>query len=367
MIWNSTPAIFKIIRSGANRDRTPPPPPLHAGRRAGRAAARLGVRDRGEHAADPASISRRRGGGVDLQARQGAEQLRLRHHARRRGRRRDRARRPAGPRPRRDRLLARRPVLGARLHDRGGARRAGVGVREPAPPPRLRAALHAQPGLGTRHAEARHEARGLAAPARQEVGRVPRRRGVWDRSQRLALECRSCASSFFSSARCRRAARCSSPGGPCASAPRGGPARWAATAQGREIIDYFATPEHEVIVLEDDADRGAGHAPQTGLATLAAAGDHAKVKTYVVVLNPGCYGDTRRMKALPTEAGTTAELMSAAWAAEMLHVWFYAQGISLPHHPRADFQEKWREIAAELGFPAMTHDDQNEVTWRRSH
>jgi len=152
-----------------------------------------------------------------------------------------------------------------------------------------------------------------------------------------------------------------------AAATRDGLARWAATAQGREIIGYFATPEHEVIVLEDDADRGAGHAPQPGLATLAAAGDHAKVKTYVVVLNPGFYGDTRRMKPMPTEAGTTAELMSAAWAAEMLHVWFYAQGISLPHHSRADFQERWRAIAAELGFPAMRHDDQNEVTWRRSH
>jgi len=150
-------------------------------------------------------------------------------------------------------------------------------------------------------------------------------------------------------------------------ATRDGLARWAATPHGREIIGFFAGPEHEVIVLEDDADRGAGNAPQPGIATLAAAGDHAKVKTYVIVLNPTFYGDTRHMKPLPTEAGTTAELMSAAWAAEMLHVWFYAQGISLPHHPRPDFQEAWRAVAAELGFPAMSHDDENEVTWRRSH
>lgn len=152
-----------------------------------------------------------------------------------------------------------------------------------------------------------------------------------------------------------------------AAATRDGLARWAATPHGREILAFFDKPEYEVTVFEDDADRGVGHVQQASIATLAAASDHAKKKEYVVVLNPAFYGDTKRMIPLPTEAGTTAELMSAAWAAEMLHVWFYAQGISLPHHPRPDFQERWRAIAAELGFPAMTHDDEHEVTWRRSH
>ena len=142
-----------------------------------------------------------------------------------------------------------------------------------------------------------------------------------------------------------------------AAATRAGLARWAATEHGRQIINALAAKEYDVMVLEDDADRSAGNAPQPSLATLVSAGDHAKVKSYVVVLNPTLFGD----------AASTAELMSAAWAAEMLHVWFYAQGISLPHHPRPDFQETWRAIAAELGFPAMRHDDQNEVTWRRSH
>ena len=140
-----------------------------------------------------------------------------------------------------------------------------------------------------------------------------------------------------------------------AAATRAGLARWAATEHGRQIINALASKEHDVIVLEDDADRSAGSAPQPALATLVSAGDHSKVKSYVVVLNPTPFGD----------AASTAELMSAAWAAEMLHVYFYAQGISLPHHPRRDFQEAWRAMAAELGFPAMRHDDGDDaVAWR---
>ena len=150
-----------------------------------------------------------------------------------------------------------------------------------------------------------------------------------------------------------------------AAATRAGLARWAATEHGRQIINALASKEYDVIVLEDDADRSAGSAPQPGLATLVSAGDHSKVKSYVVVLNPTFFGDAKGMTPMPTEAGTTAELMSAAWAAEMLHVYFYAQGISLPHHPRRDFQEAWRAMAAELGFPAMRHDDGDDaVAWR---
>ena len=146
-----------------------------------------------------------------------------------------------------------------------------------------------------------------------------------------------------------------------AAATRAGLARWAATEHGRLIINALAAKEYDVMVLEDDADRSAGNAPQPGLATLASAGDHAKVKSYVVVLNPTFFGDAKGMTPFPTEAGTKAELMSAAWAAEMLHVYFYAQGISLPHHARRDFQETWRAMATELGFPAMRHDDEEEA------
>lgn len=145
-----------------------------------------------------------------------------------------------------------------------------------------------------------------------------------------------------------------------APATRAGLARWAATEHGRAIIEQLARDEYDVVVLEDDADRSAGIAPQPGIATLAFAGDHSKVKSYVVVLNPYFFGEAKGMKPFPTEAATTAELMSTAWAAEMLHVYFYAQGISLPHHPRRDFQDAWRALATELGFPTMRHDDGEE-------
>jgi len=146
-----------------------------------------------------------------------------------------------------------------------------------------------------------------------------------------------------------------------ADATRAGLTRWAATEHGRMVIASLASKEYDVVVLEDGADVSAGNAPQPGIATLAASGDHSKVKTYVIVLNPTFYAELKDMKPLRTEAGTLPELMSAAWAAEMLHVYFYAQGVSLPHHPRPDFQEMWRAMATELGFPTMRHDDEDEV------
>lgn len=42
----------------------------------------------------------------------------------------------------------------------------------------------------------------------------------------------------------------------------------------------------------------------------------------------------------------------------MLHIDFYSQGIVLPHHGRADFQRAWREVARQLGFPGLEHDDE---------
>src|SRR5207249_3305824 len=77
-----------------------------------------------------------------------------------------------------------------------------------------------------------------------------------------------------------------------AAATRAGLARWAATEHGRQIINALASKEYDVIVLEDDADRSAGSAPQPALATLVSAGDHSKVTSYVVVLNPTFFGAT---------------------------------------------------------------------------
>ena len=146
-----------------------------------------------------------------------------------------------------------------------------------------------------------------------------------------------------------------------AAATRAGLARWAATDHGRQLIATLGAKEYDVIVLENLDEESAGSAPQPGIATLHFASDHSKVKTYLVVLNPAFFHEVKGMTPFPTEAATTAELMSTAWAAEMLHVYFYAQGISLPHHPRVDFQEAWRTMATELGFPTMRHDDAEEA------
>lgn len=144
-----------------------------------------------------------------------------------------------------------------------------------------------------------------------------------------------------------------------AAATRAGLARWAATASGRRLVERFNTEEFHVTVIEDRAEDGAGRAPQPGLATLIAAADHAKVKDYELILNP-TFGENRGFDRVPGAPLTTADMMAVAWAAEMLHIDYYSQGISLPHHERPDFQEKWHAVAAELGFPSLPHDGRNE-------
>jgi len=139
-------------------------------------------------------------------------------------------------------------------------------------------------------------------------------------------------------------------------ATRAGLARWAATEEGRKIIQHLDRKEYRVVISEDPNEGGAGRAPQPGIATLVAAGDHNKVKVYSMILNP-TFGLERGVKALPGLPATPADLMAVAWAGEMLHIEFYARGISLPHHGRADFQEEWRTVAGELGYPSMPHDD----------
>jgi hypothetical protein len=150
-----------------------------------------------------------------------------------------------------------------------------------------------------------------------------------------------------------------------ADATRAGLARWAATEEGRKLIAHFDTKEFRISIVEDFSENGAGRAPQPGMATLVAASDHSVVKSYVLVLNPSL-SVTTGFIAIPGKPFSPADLMAAAWAGEMLHIYFYSQGISLPHHQREDFQSEWRAAAGELGFPNLRHDDHVESTQRRA-
>jgi len=144
-------------------------------------------------------------------------------------------------------------------------------------------------------------------------------------------------------------------------ATRSGLVRWAATGEGQRIMNRFDPKEYRVIVEEDPNEGGAGRAPQPGIATLVAANDHSKIKVYTLILNP-TYGVSRGVIPVAGHPATPSDLMAIAWAGEMLHISFYARGISLPHHNRPDFQEQWHKVAAELGYPAMPHTDGNEPT-----
>jgi hypothetical protein len=138
----------------------------------------------------------------------------------------------------------------------------------------------------------------------------------------------------------------------CSPATRDGFARWAATEHGRALIQRL---DGQVIVTEDASEGSPGRAPEPGLATLASMG----ARIYSIILNP-TFAVPKGIEALPRQPVTPADMMAAAWAGEMLHIDFYARGISLPHHARDDFQEEWRAVAAELGFPTLRHDDEDE-------
>lgn len=143
-------------------------------------------------------------------------------------------------------------------------------------------------------------------------------------------------------------------------ATRDGLTRFAATEHGKTWIARLSASEYEVTVFEDTNEDGIGRAPQPGIATLVSAVDHSKLKVYELILNPTWFRIPDRMEPLPNQPVTPADMMAIAWAGEMLHIYFYSQGISLPHHPRPDFQREWRAIAAELGMPNLTHDDGEE-------
>ena len=144
-------------------------------------------------------------------------------------------------------------------------------------------------------------------------------------------------------------------------ATRIGLAKWAATEHGRKLITRFSTREYEIIVTEDVHEISPGRAPQPGLAMLIAADDRRKVKSYSIILNPTFFQVSKDQAPFPDEPATPADVMAAAFGAEMLHIDFYARGISLPHHERPDFQREWRAIAAELGMTGLRHDDYDEL------
>jgi len=143
-----------------------------------------------------------------------------------------------------------------------------------------------------------------------------------------------------------------------AEATRAGLGRWAATAEGHKLMQYFVENDLVINVDEDADEPGLGRAPDPRLANLVAAAHHTRVRNYDVVLNPQFFSIPQGWVPLPNEPATPADAMAAAWAGEMLHVYFYSRGIELPHHARADFQDEWREVAAELGMPSLQHDDE---------
>lgn len=142
-----------------------------------------------------------------------------------------------------------------------------------------------------------------------------------------------------------------------APATRAGFVKWAATDEGRRLIERFRTAEYEIKIVEDGDDDAPGRAPQPGMATFLATTDSTKVKYYTLILNPVLADRYNRADALDLgEPRTPRDVMAAAWAAEMLHIEFYAEGIPLPHHNRVEFQERWQKVASQLGFPRMRHD-----------
>jgi hypothetical protein len=148
-------------------------------------------------------------------------------------------------------------------------------------------------------------------------------------------------------------------------ATRAGLSKFASTEYGQRLIRRFSTSEYEIVVTEDADESGTGRAPQPGIATLAAASDRSRLKTYDLILNPTTFHLPKGVTALPWhEPASAADVMAVAWAGEMLHIDFYSKGISLPHHQRPDFQDEWRILAEELGFPTLTHDDGDEGSLR---
>ncbi len=137
---------------------------------------------------------------------------------------------------------------------------------------------------------------------------------------------------------------------------RAGLERWSRTAEGRSIIRRFQANDRTVVVTEDPDERSPGRAPQPGLETLLGAHNPKVRKRYELILNPliaAQYNNASSVDlGLPR---TSSDVMALAWAGEMLHIDFYADGVPLPHHERSDFQDRWLTVAAQLGLPNATH------------
>ncbi|HEY0142288.1 MAG TPA: hypothetical protein VGF48_15425 [Thermoanaerobaculia bacterium] len=142
-----------------------------------------------------------------------------------------------------------------------------------------------------------------------------------------------------------------------APAIREGFVRWAGTRQGQRILRHLAERRCEVHVVEDAGEIGMGRAPQPGIATLVKMSDDSATKQFTLILNPTPREIPKTMTPLPNQPANSADYMAAAWAAEMLHIYFYSKSIPLPHHQRSDFRQDWSIVAAELGFPAMEHTE----------
>lgn len=145
----------------------------------------------------------------------------------------------------------------------------------------------------------------------------------------------------------------------CAQSTRDGFARWAATAEGRAILARLRRDDYEVTIVEDASEPGLGRAPHPNAATFVA--NEQQMKRYTLILNPALAAQYNHPGALDLGLPRTpADAMAAAWAAEMLHIEFYARRIPLPHHDRSDFQERWRTVAIQLGFPRLEHGTEDE-------
>jgi hypothetical protein len=138
---------------------------------------------------------------------------------------------------------------------------------------------------------------------------------------------------------------------------RDGFVKWAATPEGKAIIAKFRGGDREVVITESADEPSIGSAPQPGFLTMLAANDRAKLKTYQLIVNPDLASQYNG-PASTIDLGlprTAADVMALAWAGEMLHIDFYAEGIPLPHHDRVAFQDRWLNVAASLGFPRVPH------------
>lgn len=116
-----------------------------------------------------------------------------------------------------------------------------------------------------------------------------------------------------------------------------------------------------MIIIESADEPTIGRAPQPGFLILLAAADAKQLKTYRLIVNPALAAEYNGPKSIDLGLPrTAADAMALAWAGEMLHIEFYASGIPLPHHERADFQERWRKVADALGMSRAEHVTESE-------